>query len=332
MTPEDLLAQARLFALPLKREFRGVRIREGIVFRGPSGWGEFAPFVEHSDRHAGRWLSAALEQAFGSWPAPLRTRIPVNAIVPVADVDTTRELVREAVASGCTTIKTKVGTVSFDDDAARVAAIRAELDAQGVTGAIRVDTNQMWTVQHAIERIAVLDELARGLEYVEQPVRDAVEMKELRRHVSVPIAVDEGLRLTSDPETVARTLPEIADVAVIKSIPLGGVHAALRVAERITLPVVVSGSLDTSVGLASGLALAAALPNLEHACGLATGALLAEDITEDGARVVDGAIEVRRWTPDERRLQPLDGQAGIYWAGRLARAWQHVVLPEGIAG
>ena len=55
---------------------------------------------------------------------------------------------------------------------------------------------------------------------------------------------------------------EAADVAVLKVQPLGGVRACLRIAEDIGLPVVVSSALETSVGIAAGVALAAALPEL----------------------------------------------------------------------
>ena len=70
-----------------------------------------------------------------------------------------------------------------------------------------------------------------------------------------------------------------ADIVMVKVQPLGGVRAALRVAEACGLPVVVSSAVDTSVGLAAGVALAAALPALPYACGLATMSLLAGDVT-----------------------------------------------------
>ena len=67
---------------------------------------------------------------------------------------------------------------------------------------------------------------------------------------------------------------DAADIAVLKVQPLGGVAACLRIAEQIGLPVVVSSALETSVGIAAGVALAAALPELPYACGLATLQLL----------------------------------------------------------
>lgn len=323
MTPEEVLASARVFALPLKREFRGITVREGLLFEGPSGWAEFAPFADHGDEHAGRWLAAALEQAYGRWPAALRSSIPVNAIVPPTDVATTVALVEEALATGCTTIKTKVGSARFDDDVERVAAIRAALDSAGVEGAIRIDTNQRWTLSQAVERIEVLDAIAGGLEYVEQPVSGHDELRSLRRRVSVRIAVDEGIRLAADPLAAVARLREVADVAVLKAIPLGGVLPALELAARIDLPVIVSGSLDSSVGLASGLALAAAVPELGGACGLATGALLARDVVATPATVCDGSLAVGRAVPDA--LAAVEGDAAMLalWERRLRRAWPH---------
>jgi len=332
VTPEEVLASARVFALPLKREFRGITVREGLLIEGPSGWGEFAPFWDHSDEHAGRWLSAALEQAFGRWPTPVRQRIPVNAILPMTDPVTTLALVDEALAVGCTTIKVKVGADRFDDDVERVAAIRAALDGAGVDGAIRVDANQRWTTAQAIERVAVLDAIAGGLEYVEQPVADRAALLELRRAVDVRIAVDEGIRLSVDPMGAARALREVADVAVLKAIPLGGVGPALELAAVVDLPVVVSGSLDTAVGLSSGLWLAATLPALGGACGLGTGGLLAADVLREPSPIVDGSLLVRRVVPDALSDAPRDDAMLARWEQRLRRAWPYARPPQPTGG
>src|SRR5262249_51356700 len=98
-----------------------------------------------------------------------------------------------------------------------------------------------------------------------------------RRRVDVPVAADESIRRADDPLAVRAA--GAADIVVLKAQPLGGVRAALRVAEACGLPVVVSSAVETSVGLAAGVALAAALPELPYACGLATMSLLAGDVT-----------------------------------------------------
>lgn len=331
MTPEQILASARVFALPLKREFRGVTVREGLLFEGPSGWAEFAPFHDHTDEHAARWLEAALEQAFGAWPALVRNEVPVNAIIPMCDAETAAAWTEDALDRGCTTIKIKVGSPDFDDDVARVAAVRSTLDDALVDGAIRVDTNRIWSVAQAVERIAVLDAIANGLEYVEQPVADRASLRDLRRQVDVRIAVDEGIRLEADPAAALAELREISDVAVLKSIPLGGVTRALELAAACDMPVVVSGSLDTSIGIASGLWLAGALPQLPYACGLGTGALFAQDVIGNPARIVDGHLLVQRAVPEDVDPHHLvDDAMRQRWSDRLQRAWRHARVPEAI--
>src|SRR5699024_12801739 len=133
----------------------------------------------------------------------------------------------------------------------------------------------------------------------------------------VPIAADESIRRAADPYAVARA--EAADVVVLKVQPLGGVRAALRIAEDIGLPVVVSSALETSVGIAAGLALAAALPTLEHACGLATVQLLTEDVTDHPLLPVDGALEAGRIDPAPQRLAATAAGSDLTarWADRL---------------
>jgi O-succinylbenzoate synthase len=128
------------------------------------------------------------------------------------------------------------------------------------------------------------------LEYVEQPCATVEELAAVRRKVDVPIAADESIRRAADPYLVREL--EAADVAVLKVQPLGGVRACLRIAEDIGLPVVVSSALETSLGLAAGVALAASLPTLDHACGLATRSLLTADVASPELVPVDGELSV----------------------------------------
>src|SRR5690606_10732235 len=144
---------------------------------------------------------------------------------------------------------------------------------------------------------------AGGLEYVEQPCREVEELALVRRRVDVPIAADESIRRAEDPYRV-RDL-EAADIAVLKVQPLGGVRACLRIAEEIGLPVVVSSARESGVGMAAGIALAAALPRLEQACGLATVQLFTDDLVIEPLLPVDGHLPVRPVVVDEQALSRL---------------------------
>lgn len=319
---EALLREAVPFALPLRRRFRGTIQREGVLLRGPSGWGEFAPFPEYDDVTSARWLASAIEAAYGSWPEPLRSHVAVNAIIPAVSADDAATLTREAVLErGCTTIKVKVAEPgqSLIDDESRVAAVRDALDGaagRGV-GLIRVDANGAWDVDSAVKSLRRLGRY--GLEYVEQPCATLDDLERVRASTDVPVAADESIRWTTDvPDLRGRV-----DVAILKAIPLGGVRRCMEIAERVGIDVVVSGSLDSAVGLSAGLALAAALP--ERAAGLGTGALLLADVVSRPLVPKDGRLPVARVAPDldallEARDRLPEGGAAA-WRERLARAW-----------
>ena len=114
-----------------------------------------------------------------------------------------------------------------------------------------------------------------------------------------------------------------ADIVVLKAQPLGGVRAALEIAAACGLPVVVSSAVDTSVGLAAGVALAAALPELPYACGLATMSLLAGDVTGEPLTETGGELPVRAAVVDEAELARWEVDAAD-WRARLLAAAQYL--------
>ena len=308
MTPalDDILDRVHVVALPMRVRFRGITTRELALIDGPAGWGEFGAFLEYGDAEAAHWLAAALDSAYRTPPPPRRDRIDVNATVPAVDAARVPEIL--ARFPGARTAKVKVAEPgqTLDDDVARVDAVRA------LVPTVRVDANGAWTVDQATAAAAVLG----PLEYLEQPCATVEELAELRRRVDVPIAADESIRKAGDPLAVVRA--GAADIAVLKVAPLGGISAMLKIAAQIDIPVVVSSALDSAVGIAVGLAAAAALPDLDHACGLGTGRLFAEDVAEPVAPI-DGYLAVGPVIPDPARLQALAAppQRRQWWIDRI---------------
>jgi o-succinylbenzoate synthase len=282
----ELLGTLRAFAIPMRTKFRGITVREGALIRGPAGWGEFSPFAEYGPRESARWLASAIESATTPWPAPVRDRVPVNVTVPAVGPERAAEIV---AASGCRTAKVKVAERGQPEsaDVDRVAAVR---DALGPDGRIRVDANGGWDVPVAARMLRELD--TYSLEYAEQPCATLDELAQLRRLVDIPVAADESIRKAEDPLRVRAA--GAADIVMVKVQPLGGVRPALRIAEACGLPVVVSSAVDSSVGLAAGVALAAALPDLPYACGLGTMSLLTGDVTAAPLAESGGELPVRR--------------------------------------
>jgi o-succinylbenzoate synthase len=286
----------RAFSLPMRQRFRGVTTRTGLLLHGPAGWSEFSPFPEYGPAYASRWLRCALRAATEPAPPAVRSTVAVNTTVPAVDPATAHRLVVDA---GCSTAKVKVAEPGQDlaADVERVAAVR---DALGAEGHVRVDANAAWDVATAVLAIARLDAAAGGLEYVEQPCRSLEELREVRRRVSVPLAADESVRTAQDPLRIAGL--DAADVVIVKVQPLGGIRQALEVVDAAGLPAVVSSALESSVGLAVGLAFAAALPQLDHACGLGTATLFAADVTDDPLLPRDGQLTVRSVAPQAAML------------------------------
>lgn len=299
-----------VYSTPLRARFRGLAARDGLLLRGPAGWAEFSPFWDYDDAEALPWLRAAVEASTLGYPAPVRDSVPVNVTVPAVDPERAHAMV---AASGCSTAKVKVAEPGQDlgEDAARLEAVRSAL---GPGGQIRVDANGGWDVDRAAAALPVLDRAAGGLQYAEQPCRTVRELAAVRRRVAVPIAADESIRRAADPIEVKRL--GAADIVVLKVQPLGGVRACLELAGDLGLPVVVSSALESSVGIAMGVALAAALPDLPFACGLATVQLFERDVTATPLLPEGGVLPVRPVEPDA--LEPAAPATAARWQRRLA--------------
>jgi O-succinylbenzoate synthase len=81
----------------------------------------------------------------------------------------------------------------------------------------------------------------------------------------------------------------------------------------------VSSAVESSVGLAAGIALAAALPALPYACGLGTMSLLSGDVTADPLAPDGGVLPVRGAAPDPARLAAFETDPEP-WRARISAA------------
>ena len=314
----SLLAEVRVVQLPLAKEFRGITVREVALIKGAQGWGEFGPFLEYDDRESSRWLLAAVEACQIGWPIPLRTKIPVNATIPALSPSEAIEVFDSF--NGCKSAKVKVAQRGqlLKDDIDRLRALK-EHAPSGTR--FRIDANGAWSMTEATVAIeAVYEVLGESLEYVEQPCASVEELVALRARISpILIAADESIRKADDPLLVAAA--GAADIAIVKVAPLGGVAAALRIAAAAGLPTVVSSALDSAVGIRAGLALAAALPNLPYACGLATTSLLSEDLYRFAP--VNGEIEIKNPLISDSTIERLSAPVDRvqWWRERITRTW-----------
>jgi len=305
--------ELQVVSIPVKSSFRGIKFREIALFEGPAGWSEFSPFIEYDNKQSTTWLKASLEAATKPAPNPLRNEVMVNATLPNIKPSEVEKFLLNF--DGCTTIKIKINDFIIDSELL-IESLKYVPNAK-----FRLDINGGWTLDEAVVNLKNYGEEFAGLiDYVEQPCLDIADLKALKNETGIKIAVDESIRkfLGSD----LTKLKDVADVAVIKWAPSGGISAALELIEQISLPVVISSALDSSVGISHGLALACAIPNLYGACGLATVALLEGDVTSDSLIASNGVINNRRVTPDRISEFKVDIQRHKWWQDRADEIYE----------
>lgn len=264
------------------------------------------PGADELEAHGspGRALRAALDAArhdlgadggAGSPHGPL-AGVGVNATLASIGPAASAEAARQAVSAGFGTLKLKAGAERETEALAE--RVRAVREAVGPGVRLRLDANGAWDLGTAADRLRALAPL--GIEYAEQPLAgdDPAALAELRRRVGVPLAADETV--TSLRAARALLAADAVDVLVVKPARVGGLVAAAEIADLAAghgVPVVVSTLFETGVGIAAGLASAAALPGLgdggrlghRPAHGLATAGLLEDDLLADGL-VLEGGL------------------------------------------
>lgn len=213
-------------------------------------------------------------------------RVPVNALLAPDSPQPYPDTALAAWEQGIRTFKIKSG--SPDEDAGRLGALRARF---GSDLRLRLDAGGRWSREEALARLRALREF--DLEYVEQPVRpgDLAAMAIVARETGTPIAADED---AVDADAVREIAAAgAASLVVVKLPPAGGITGAMAMIEAARacgLGAVVTSMMDTSIGVAAALHVAAAAWPLAGACGLGTLEFLAADVVKDPLRIAGGAM------------------------------------------
>ncbi len=200
-----------------------------------------------------------------------------NATLPAANPSVLLAAVERWAGDGFRTFKLKVGMAG---DVAQVSTVRQAL---GSDARIRLDANGAWTPDEAVERLRAL---ARNtIELVEEPVSGLEQMARLRPNTRIPLAADESVNGTRDARRAIEL--EACSLATVKLAKVGGISAALEVAEL--LPVYLSSALEGPVGIAAAAHTAQALPARRATGDLAHG--LATERLFDGSVGTGAALE-----------------------------------------
>ena len=308
----EILASLQVLSLPTRTNFRSVTKREVALFQGPNGWGEFSPFLEYESAEAAYWLASGIEAAFGEPIKLQREQIEINATLPAVDskLDITEIL---SWYPGAKVVKIKVG----GDLELDIARIKNTL-AINQNYLIRLDVNGGWSVKEAESSVArIIDEVGiDSIQYIEQPVATLEELRQLK--LPIPVVGDEVIRKATDP--FALDLNGAVDILMLKVAPLGGINRSMQIAAHHKLPVVVSSALESAIGISHGLRLAAALPELNYACGLATGRLLANDVAQ--IPITDGKMQVNSVLPEGLLNYQAAPERRAWWENRIRDSFE----------
>ena len=276
--------------------------------------------------------------------------VAVNALLPAQEAggDSIEQLAQHAVGGGFTCLKIKVARPDSTPaaDAARVAAVRA---AVGPGVALRVDANRGWSLEEAIEFGDALNASGVVLEYLEEPTQRPEDIPAFAAATGIPVALDEsvdegpagfaaaGARRAVTP---GLTLPAGTVALVLKPGSLGGLEktaALVRWAHRRRVATTISSAFESSVGLASLAAVAAASDQVtgRHgtAHGLGTSEWFKNDVATDGvfpggvkptvdaqyaARLVSQVDDKMRWLlPEAKPCAQVTREVEVVNVGRF---------------
>lgn len=193
-----------------------------------------------------------------------RDRVSIAHSLGLMDIEKAVEEALQAKSEGVKTIKLKGGVDSKRD----VELVRRMRDALGSDTEICVDANQGYpTPKTAVRVIKAME--AFDLLYMEQPVEGIDQMAEVAKRVDTPIMADESAWTAQDALEIARK--KAADMISIYTTKPGGIFKAKKVAavaEAGGLQCNVNGSVETGVGNAANLHLAASTGVAALACVL----------------------------------------------------------------
>jgi muconate cycloisomerase len=191
-----------------------------------------------------------------------RERIPIAHSLGLMEIEKAVEEARQAIAEGVKTIKLK-GGVEPRRDVELVERIRS---AVGPDIKICVDANQGYpSPKLAVQVIKAMAEY--DLFYMEQPVEGIDRMAEVARRVDTPIMADESAWTAQDVLEITRK--GAADAISIYTTKPGGLFKAKQVAavaQAAALPCNVNGSVETGVGNAANIHLAASTGAVTYGC------------------------------------------------------------------
>ncbi len=167
---------------------------------------------------------------------------------------------RQLVQKGVSMIKVKLGK-KVSDDIERIKQIRA---AAGSKTILRIDANQGWSFEEAIEALQQLSPY--DIQFCEQPMRKHNDelLPQLCKLSPIPVMADESVFTHYDAERIIRN--NAAEYINIKFAKSGGINEAQKinaVAQQHHMPCMLGSMLESRVALSANVHFAIAFENIK---------------------------------------------------------------------
>lgn len=203
-------------------------------------------------------LGISVSQYLGG-TKPLKTCLTIS----VDDVDKMKQDAIDAVSTGYTTLKIKVGDHPIVD----IERIDAILSAIPSNISLRLDANQGWKPKEAVSIIQQFEHKQYPIEFIEQPVHanDWEGLKYVRNHVTTPIMADESMFSVQD--AIQLIEGNYVDLVNIKLMKCGGIAEAMKiasVAEAKGIRCMIGSMMESSISVAAAAQVAGAHPNIQY--------------------------------------------------------------------
>jgi len=215
-----------------------------------------------------------------------RTEVLTDVTLSIKPPEQMAKDAQKAGKAGFKALKIKVG-LNPTEDVLRVRLIR---EAAGGETQLRVDANEGWTPEQAIEALGKMDEY--DVQFAEQPVPagNIEGLRKVRKGSPIPIMADESVHSPEDALRLIRA--DAVDLINIKLMKCGGILKARKiaaVAEAAGIPCMIGCMGESEIGIAAATHLAAAVKNIRYA-DLDSDLLLGDKLVKKGGTEIKNSM------------------------------------------
>jgi len=226
-----------------------------------------------------------------------QTTIPINGLLD-GSKQTILKDAEELLARGYQTLKLKVGNASVEEDIKTVNSLTNLMTGRAI---LRLDANKAWDLKQAFEFSKNVNFVT--IEYIEEPLKNFLEVPEFYEETLIPVAIDESLKQHS-----LRDIKSLdgVETVILKPTILGGIEKITQMAEEAQaygLHTIITSTFESGIGLRS-LANLASCFSKHSAVGVDTGNWFKGDVVSKLLQTERGRLTIDECQMNDLQLDP----------------------------